>query len=68
MTQYHGIPELLFGVGVLILGVAIAWALVRNKYRNRANDAITDAATREQYTHPNSYDPNKFRHGLGPKS
>lgn len=68
MTQYHGLPELLYGVGTFVLGVVIAWGILRNKYRNRTNDAVTDAATREEYRHPDTYDPEKFRRELGPKT
>jgi hypothetical protein len=68
MTQYLGWPELLFGAGTFILGVLVAWAILRNKYRNRANDLVTDAVVREEYRHPSSYNPEKFRRELGPKS
>lgn len=67
MNQYHGWLELFYGLGTFILGAAVAWAVIRNSQRNHANDAVTEAATREEYRHPNSYDPEKFRAQLQPK-
>jgi hypothetical protein len=61
-------PELFFGIGAIILAVVIAWAILRNRARNHGNDRLTEAATREEYRHPGSYDPEKFREGLKPKS
>jgi hypothetical protein len=48
--------EMAWPIGALILGVALAWALWRNHTRNRANDAITEEATRQEYAHPDSYE------------
>lgn len=67
MTQYHGWLELFFAVGGFALGAVLAWAAMRNSQRNRANDPITEAATREEYQHPDSYNPEKFRAQLHPK-
>jgi hypothetical protein len=47
-----GVYELLWGGGILILLGAIAWAAARYHSRNRANDEITERATRVQYTDP----------------
>ena len=66
MEQYHGWLELFYGIGAVILGVVLAWAVMRNRRRNRANDAVTQAATREAYENPNGYDPEKYRSKLGP--
>jgi hypothetical protein len=60
-------PEIFFGIGAVILLAVIAWGVVRNRQRNRANDPITEAATREEYRHPNSYDEEKFKAQLHPK-
>jgi hypothetical protein len=68
MSQYNGWLELFYGVATFVLGAVLAWAVLRNKYRNRANDAVTDAATRAQYEHPESYNPEQFRRELGPKT
>lgn len=40
-------------LGAAILGAAIAYAMIRNRGRNRADDARTEAATRDLYK---SYD------------
>lgn len=42
-------PELLYGIGTLLLGLAIAWGVYRYMTRNKANDPITEEATRESY-------------------
>ena len=52
--------ELVFGLGAVILGGAIAWSMIRNRHRNPANDAVTEAATRAEYKRPESYDPKHF--------
>jgi hypothetical protein len=44
--------EVLFGLGVVILAVGLIWGLSRNRTRNRANDPVTEAATRAAYDHP----------------
>lgn len=64
----HPQEPLILAIGAIILGLVLAWAVFRNQSRNRANDRIGDAAAREQYRHPESYDPEKFRAGLGPKT
>jgi hypothetical protein len=48
-------PEVLFGVGIVILVGAFAWALIRKANRNRANDRIAEQATHELYEHPETY-------------
>jgi hypothetical protein len=60
-------PEIFYGIGAVILAAVIVWAILRNRTRNHANDPITDAATREEYRHPDGYDPEKFRAGLKPR-
>ena len=47
-----------FGLGALLLGVVMAYALWRNATRNKANDRVTEAATRMQYK-----DPERYEHG-----
>jgi hypothetical protein len=44
--------EIFFGLGALVLLAAIVWGVARNRSRNRANDPLTEAATREQYVDP----------------
>lgn len=48
--------ELLYGLGALLLAGAVAYGLLRNRGRNKANDAITERATREEYHHPDRYE------------
>jgi hypothetical protein len=43
-------------VGVALLGAVMAWAAARTARRDRAQDALTEAATRQQYDHPNAGD------------
>jgi hypothetical protein len=47
--------ELLFFVGALLLFGAIIYGVLRDKTRDKRNDAITEAATKEQYEHPERY-------------
>lgn len=47
--------EWFFLIGALILLAAIAGAVLFNRGRNKAKDAIAEAATREQYKHPERY-------------
>lgn len=44
--------EWIFGLGARVLGLGIGYAAWRDKTRNRARDAETDAATRRQYEDP----------------
>ena len=48
--------EMLFHIGWVLLGLALAYGLWKYYTRNKANDPITEQATREQYEHPKSYD------------
>jgi hypothetical protein len=48
-------PEILFGVGILILLAVLVWAAIYNHRRNRRNDRISETATHELYAHPESY-------------
>jgi hypothetical protein len=40
-------------VGVVLLGAALVYGMFQNSRRNRANDRLTEAATRDLYDHPN---------------
>jgi hypothetical protein len=64
----HPQEPFILAVGAVLLGLVLAWGILRNRRRNRANDPIGDAAAREQYKHPNSYHAEKYRAQLGPKS
>jgi LPS O-antigen subunit length determinant protein (WzzB/FepE family) len=55
-------------IGVALLGAAIAWGMAYNARRDHRKDALTEAATREQYDHPNAGDkqaPADPKHRLG---
>ena len=47
--------EIGFGLGALLLLGGLIWGMTQYKTRNRANDRITEAATREEYRHPETY-------------
>jgi hypothetical protein len=47
--------ELLYGLGALLLMAVLVYGFVQYKRRNRANDPLTEVATREEYDHPDSY-------------
>lgn len=47
--------EMLYGVGAIALLCALVYGMVQYKTRNRANDRITEEATREEYAHPDTY-------------
>ena len=41
-------------IGVVLLGLALAWGLTQNRRRNRRPDPVTDQATPALYTEPSS--------------
>lgn len=47
--------ELLYFIGALVLLAAIGYGVYRDKTRDKRKDVITEAATREQYRHPERY-------------
>ena len=49
-------PEALWGVGIIILMVALIWGTLQYNRRNRANEPITEAATRAQHKDPEHYE------------
>lgn len=48
-------PEILYGLGALVLLAALVWGITQYRTRNKANDALTEAATRAEYDHPDGY-------------
>lgn len=60
--------ELLYGVGALLLLVALVWGITQYKARNKSNDPLTEAATREEYDHPDRYadEEDEFRKQIRP--
>jgi type VI protein secretion system component VasK len=49
-------PEILYGVGALILLVVLVWVVLRGRLRSKRAQAISEEATREQYEEPERYD------------
>jgi hypothetical protein len=49
-------PEVFYGLGALALLAGLVWGITQYKRRNRANDPITEAATRAEYDHPDTYE------------
>jgi hypothetical protein len=47
--------EIVYGLGTVILALALVWGLSRSRNRNRANDPIREAATRAEYESPDAY-------------
>jgi hypothetical protein len=41
--------EWMWGLGIVVLGVAMAYALMRNRNRTAAEKRITETVTRENY-------------------
>jgi hypothetical protein len=48
--------EALYGVGLVLVLVAIGWGTYRYNRRPRSNEPITDKATTELYQHPDRYE------------
>lgn len=48
--------EIAFGVGAAALLIALIWGFSAYKARNKANDAVTAAATEAEYDRPANYD------------
>lgn len=63
----HLVPETFYVLGALLLGIAIGWAAFSYMTRNRRLDGAREAATREQYDHPDTYGrgPNADRSDQG---
>lgn len=47
--------EMLWGLGALLLLAGLVYGFTQYKRRNRANDAVTEAATRAEYSDPEGY-------------
>jgi hypothetical protein len=61
-------PEMFYGLGVLALAAGLVWGVMQVRRRNRANDPLTDAATREEYDNPQEYqrEQAQFRRNVRP--
>jgi hypothetical protein len=53
--------EVFFGLGALVLLGALIWGITQYKLRNRANDPITERATKAEYDHPATYEQEQDR-------
>ena len=49
-------PEVFYGLGALALLAGLVWGITQYKRRNRANDPLTEAATRAEYDPPDTYE------------
>jgi len=47
--------ELFYIIGAFVLLAAIGYGVYRDKTRDKSKDRITEAATKEQYEHPERY-------------
>ena len=56
--------EWLYGLGALVLVVALYMGVRMNRTRHKVNDKVTDAAVRAQYRDPDGYDPKPFEKQL----
>ena len=48
-------PEILWGVGAMALFVVLIYGMIQYKTRNRANDRVSEAATKALYDDPGRY-------------
>lgn len=49
-------PEILYGIGALILLGVLIWAVMRGGLKSKRAEAISEEATREEYNEPERYD------------
>jgi hypothetical protein len=49
------VPEIVYGIGAAILLAALIWGTWQYRSRNRANDQVTEKATRDLYRDPDHY-------------
>jgi hypothetical protein len=55
MFETFGAEAFVYGIGALVLALGIGYGVFRNLSRNKRVDAVTEAATKEQYEHPERY-------------
>jgi hypothetical protein len=48
-------PEVLWGVGALLLLIALIYGMIQYQTRNRANDPISEKGAKAQYDDPDVY-------------
>jgi hypothetical protein len=59
-------PEILYGVGALVLLAALIWGTLQYRARNRANDPVTEQAARDLFERPATYDKSKHDRDVRP--
>lgn len=59
-------PEILYGLGALVLLAVLVWGVTQYKTRNKANDRVTEAATRDEYDRPAGYDEDRYKDQVRP--
>jgi hypothetical protein len=47
--------ELMYGIGAVVILLALIWGTYQVRTRNRRNDRLTEKAVREEYDHPETY-------------
>jgi hypothetical protein len=52
----HFPPELTWGIGIILLFVAMAWGAIQYSRRNKANEPLSELATHELHAHPETYE------------
>ena len=48
-------PELLYGVGALLLLIALIWGVSRGRLKSRTAEAVSEEGTREIYQEPERF-------------
>lgn len=48
--------EAIYVIGIIALGAAFAYGLIRSRNRNKANDPIREEAVRQSYDDPEGYE------------
>jgi hypothetical protein len=52
-------PELLYGLGALVLLAVLIWAVMRSKLKSPKARAIREEAAREEYENPEQFEKDK---------
>ena len=49
-------PEILYGIGALLLLIALVWGVSRGRLKSRTAESISEESTREIYQEPERFD------------
>ena len=49
-------PEILYGIGALLLLIALIWGVSRGRLKSRTAEAISEESAREIYQEPERFD------------